>query len=132
MYKIVIDANIWIKYARARDIAPLLDRLVAYGFLPVVNNYLLSEVFDALVENKWMHKHDAAKIISFISKVAYGDIERAVYGLSPDPKENYLFDLAIQNNCLFILTDDTRLLNLKLKPLSVHSSTLFLKKFPGS
>ncbi len=45
MYKIIIDANVWIKYARAKDIAPLLNRMIAYNFLPVVNNYLLSEIF---------------------------------------------------------------------------------------
>ena len=54
MYKIIIDANVWIKYARAKEIAPLLNRLVTYNLLPVINNYLLSEVFDALLGNKWM------------------------------------------------------------------------------
>jgi len=56
MYLIIIDANVWIKFARTKNIAPLLDRLVSYQLLPVVNNYLLSEIFDALVGNKWMSK----------------------------------------------------------------------------
>ena len=28
MYKIIIDANVWIKYARSKDIAPLLKRII--------------------------------------------------------------------------------------------------------
>lgn len=60
MYKILIDANVWIKYARAKNIAPLLNRLVTYNLLPVINNYLFLEVFDALLENKWMEEKKLA------------------------------------------------------------------------
>jgi hypothetical protein len=42
MYSVIFDANVWIKYARVKNIAPLLDRMDAYQFLPIVNNYLLS------------------------------------------------------------------------------------------
>ena len=49
MYKIVIDANVWIRFARAKNITPLLNRFILYNFIPVVNNYLLSEIFDAIV-----------------------------------------------------------------------------------
>lgn len=130
MYFIIIDANVWIKFARARNIAPLLDRLVAYQFLPVVNNYLLSEIFNVLVENKWMTNKRADDIITFIKKVALVLTERAVYRISPDPKDNYLFDLAIQNNCVFIISDDSKLLQFRLKPVPVHTTNWFLKKFP--
>lgn len=77
-----------------------------------------------------MHENDALKVVSFIQKIAFTDVERAVYALSPDPKDNFLFDLAVQNNCVFILTDDTKLLNVQLKPLPVYSSNWFQKKFP--
>src|SRR3982750_2474103 len=121
MYKIVIDANVWIKYARAKDIAPLLNRLLTYHLVPIVNSYLLSEVFDAIVENKWMHERGANMVIDFIMKIAITDIETSIYAISPDPKDNYLFDLAIQNNCAFIISDDNLLLNFALSPVPVHS-----------
>jgi len=130
MNKIIIDANVWIKYARTKDIAPLLNRFLIYHFIPVVNNYLLSEIFDALVENKWMHERRANLLVDFIKKIAIINIETAVYAMSPDPKDNYLFDLAIQNNCVFIISDDSVLLEFVLKPVPVHSGNWFLKKFP--
>jgi predicted nucleic acid-binding protein len=92
-------------FCQVKGYCPLLDRIIAYNLLPVVNNYLLSEIFNALAENKWMHENNAAKIIAFIRKVTFTDTERAVYALSPDPEDNYLFDLAIQHHCVFILTD---------------------------
>lgn len=130
MYLIIIDANVWIKFARSKNITPLLDRFVDFRFLPIVNNYLLSEIFNALVENKWMNVTQATGVIEFIKKISLVTTESSVYRLSPDPKDNYLFDLAIQNNCVFIISDDSKLLYFKLKPLNVHSTSWFLKKFP--
>ena len=97
--------------------------------MPVANNYLLSEIFTAIVENGWMTEKKATLVIDFIRKIALMTTESAVYRLSPDPKDNYLFDLAVQNNCVFIITDDSLLLQLPLKPVPVHSSAWFLKTF---
>ena len=66
MFKIVIDANVWIRYARSKDIAPILNRLITYNLLPVANNYLLSETFNAIVENEWMTEKAAANMIALI------------------------------------------------------------------
>ena len=125
MYKIIIDANVWIKYARIKDIAPLVNRFVIYNFLPVINNYLLSKVFDALLENDWMKERAASNVIHFIRKISFSVKEKAVYGISPDPKDNYLFDVAVQNGCVFIITDDSKLLQFALKPIPVHNSDGF-------
>jgi hypothetical protein len=59
MNLIIIDANVWLRFARAKNHSPLLLRFAQYHLLPVVNNYLLSEIFDGVVENKWMDLHAA-------------------------------------------------------------------------
>lgn len=130
MYKIVIDANVWIRFARAKDIGPLLQRILLYNFIPVVNNYLLAEIFDAVVEHKWMNNSQAYRLVNVISSIGIMKSGKAVYALGPDPKDNYLFDLAIQNNCVFIISDDSALLSFKMMPLPVHSTNWFLKHFP--
>ena len=130
MYKVVIDANVWIRFARSKDITPLMNRFLLYNFVPVINSYLLSEIFDAVVEQKWMQKERAQKLINFIASISLVKAGKAVYALSPDPKDNYLFDLAIQNNCLFLITDDSVLLSFEMKPIHTHSTNWFLKHFP--
>ena len=127
MPKIIDDANVWIKYARSKDIAPLINRMLEYNFLPIINNYLLSEVFNALIETKWMNEKKAHAVIEFIGKILLSVAEKAVFGISPDPEDNYLFDMAIQNNCLFLITDDSALLQFNLNPIAVHTSAWFLK-----
>lgn len=129
MYKIIVDANVWIKYARVQNIAPLLNRLVAYNMLPIANNYLLSEIFKALVKNNWMNEDKSYKITEFIKKICFYTTEQAVYALSPDPEDNYIFDLAVQNNCAFIVSDDIALIRFKLKPVPVITSSKFIKHF---
>jgi putative PIN family toxin of toxin-antitoxin system len=111
MYKIIIDANVWIKYARIKDIAPLVNRFAAYNFIPVINNYLLSEVFNALLENNWMKERSVINVIEFIRRISLSVKEKVVFRISPDPKDNYLFDIAVQNACVFIITDDSELLH---------------------
>jgi putative PIN family toxin of toxin-antitoxin system len=130
MYLVVVDATVWVKYARAKNIAPLIDRLVAYNLVPVVNYYLLSEIFEAVLKNRWMTEKQAITIIDYIRRIALVTAERAIFRLSPDPKDNYLFDLAIQNNAAFILSDDSRLLAMKHQPRMVLSSNRFIKHFP--
>ncbi len=49
----VIDAGVWIRLARSGFAKPLIMRCKQYKMLPVLNNYLLSEVHDALLKNKW-------------------------------------------------------------------------------
>ncbi len=61
MNLIVIDANVWIKYARNKRIAPIAMRLFKYKFVPVSNNYLFSEIYDAVTENKWMSEKHAER-----------------------------------------------------------------------
>jgi hypothetical protein len=35
MHKVIIDANVWIRFARSKDIAPLIDRFIAYDLIPI-------------------------------------------------------------------------------------------------
>lgn len=126
---IIIDANVWVRFARFGNLNPLLDRFDSHNLVPVINRYLLSEVFDALVKKKWMNNSLALATIHFIENVSIVTPGRAVYRLSPDPKDNYLIDLAVQQNCAFIISDDSELLSLPLLPVQVKSCNWFLKHF---
>jgi putative PIN family toxin of toxin-antitoxin system len=129
MHKVIIDANVWIRFARSKDIAPLIDRFIAYDLTPIANNYLLSEISDAILTNQWMDIHAVNKLISIIREISFITIENAVFALSPDAKDNYLFDLAIQNNCAFIVSDDKNLLGFLNQPVQVHNTKWFLNTF---
>ncbi len=91
---------------------------------------MLSEIFDATVKNNWMTEKAGLAVINYISKICILTSENVVYRLGPDAKDNYLVDLAIQNNCPFIISDDTKLISFLLSPVKVKSTKWFLKSFP--
>ena len=47
-----MDANVWVRFLRNAHYNPIINCMISYDIEVVVNNYLLSEVFDALVNNK--------------------------------------------------------------------------------
>ncbi len=65
-----------------------------------------------------------------IKTVVSGTTETAIFRLSKDPKDNYIFDLAIQNNCRFIVSDDRLLRETSLKPIPVRTTSWFIKHYP--
>ncbi len=91
---------------------------------------MLVEIHNALIKNNWATLNQADLFVDYIKELSFYVSEIPVYRISPDPKDNYLFDLAIQNNCTFIITDDDQLLSLRLKPLPIKSTNWFLKHFP--
>jgi len=129
-HKIVIDTNVWIKFARIKNIAPLTERLVQYNLTPYINNYLLSELFEVLIRNGWADTKSATRFTGFIEALCEHSTENAIYRLSPDNEDNFLFDIAIHNNCSFIISDDLKLFDFPLRPVRVVSSNWFLKHFP--
>jgi putative PIN family toxin of toxin-antitoxin system len=130
MKLIIIDAGVWVRLARSSFAKPITDRIVEFGILPVMNNYLLSEVHEALIKNNWATQRQADTFVAYIKSLGLFVTEHSVYRLSPDPKDNYLIDLAVQHNCAFIITDDAKLLSLPLLPIPVKSCNWFLKRFP--
>lgn len=128
--KIVIDANTWIRYVGMNKQETLFMIMQSYRLLVICNNYLLHEIFNACIENEWYTSKQAFHIIMELKKMVYGTTETAIFRLSKDPKDNYIFDLAIQNNCRFIVSDDRLLRETSLKPIPVRTTSWFIKHYP--
>lgn len=128
--KIVIDANVWVRYVAQQKHLVLLTLIRRYEFVVLCNNYLLHEIFNACITNKWYTEAEARKIISAIKTVVTGTTETAIFRLSKYPKDNYIFDLAIQNNCSFIVSDDRQLRETSIKPIPVKNNPLVYQALP--
>ena len=53
-----------------------------------------------------------------------------IFSNSPDPKDNFLFDLALQTDSEVIVTKEKALLNFTESPLPIHDIKWFKEKFP--
>lgn len=128
--KIVIDANVWVRYIAQRKHPVLLRIIRKHNFTVFCNNCLLHEIFNACITNHWYTETEAVQVVNAIKTVVSGTTETAIFRLSKDPNDKYLFDLAIQNNCRFIVSDDRLLRETPLKPLPVKITGWFIKHYP--
>lgn len=102
--KCCIDSCVWVKYAGHFKTSSLLRYIIENKLLVYADNYLLGEIHETLIEGFNFSVTDADKIIQLISPFMIIDAPRNIFRLSKDAKDNYLYDLCIQNNCRYLVT----------------------------
>jgi len=90
-------------------------------------NYLFAEIHEALIISFGFTVGKADKIIQFISPFVIINTPRNIFRLSVDAKDNYLFDICIQNNCSCLITNDKEILADKNVPF-IPKTNAWLKK----
>jgi len=118
--KCCIDSCVWVKYAGHFKTASLLRTISENNLLIFADNYLLGEIHEALITGFDFSIGEADKIIQLISPFIIIDSPTNIYRLSKDAKDNYLYDLCIQENCDYLITIDKEILK--------DTSAPFLKK----
>ncbi len=84
-YKVVFDSNVWARFIRSDNIYPLAERIKMYHILPVLDNYLLSEIHLVILKNEWTNEKSADRLIQLINGLSYNVSQtiRTTYRLSP-------------------------------------------------
>jgi putative PIN family toxin of toxin-antitoxin system len=108
--KCCIDSCVWVKYAGHYKASTLLRYIIDNNLLVYADNYLLGEIHQALIVGFDFTAKEADKMIQLIAPFIIVKAPRNVFRLSKDPKDNYLYDLCIQNNCRYLITIDKALL----------------------
>jgi predicted nucleic acid-binding protein len=116
-----IDSCVWVKYAGNYKATTLLNLIVTQNLIVYADNYLLGEVYSALISSFGFEKREADRAIQIISSLIIVKAPRSIYRLSADPKDNYLYDLCIQNNCKFLITIDKKILIDKHAPFEMKT-----------
>ncbi|MFC0776154.1 hypothetical protein [Terrimonas alba] len=91
------------------------------------DNYLLGEIHEALISGFNFTPSEADKIIQLISPFIILYAPHNIYRLSKDAKDNYLYDLCIQNGCHYLITIDKEILSDKSAPF-IRKTDAWLKK----
>jgi len=106
--KVVFDTNIWVSYiikARLTD----LTRLILDNDLTIYRSEKLTQELTEVISRKKFSGYLSLPIIHYISfyKSLTKNIKpKIVYGNSPDPNDNFLFELAIAAKATHIVTGD--------------------------
>jgi putative PIN family toxin of toxin-antitoxin system len=116
-----------VKYAGHFKTATLLRHIIENNLLIYADNYLLGEIHQALTEGFNFTAGEADKIIQLISPFMIIEAPHNIFRLSKDAKDNYLYDLCIQNNCRYLITIDKGILSDTNAPF-IRKTDAWLKK----
>jgi putative PIN family toxin of toxin-antitoxin system len=125
--KCCIDSCVWVKYAGNFKTSTLLRYIYENNLLVYADNYLLAEIHEALILGFEFTIGEADKIIQLIYPFIIINSPRNIYRLSKDTKDNYLYDLCIQNNCRYLITIDKDIISDKTAPF-IRKTDAWLKR----
>ena len=126
----VIDSSVYLNYITYDKVYRLQNTIVKYDLVFFVNDILLDELKNNIPKmlkfSTWTEDEVLRKIKSFTTFVE----TLPIFSNSPDPKDNFLFDLALQTNSEVIVTKEKLLLNFTESPIPIHDIKWFKERFP--
>ena len=126
----VIDTSVLITYASHGKLYRLSNMIVSYNMKVFVNAHLLNEFGKNLKKVSNKRTIDVNEEIKSVLDFATLVETIPIFSNSPDAKDNFLFDLALQTNSEVIVTKEKALLNFKDSPVTIHDIKWFKETYP--
>jgi len=126
--KTVFDVNIWLSYFISGASEKIIDMIENNAVFFYRSAELLSELKEVINRPKFAKyfSNGTAAYIEFVELVAEFFHTQPLFNRCPDPKDNYLFDLAYQSHSDFLVSGDKTVLAVPVEPsLQLLSLTAF-------
>lgn len=126
--RVVIDTNVWISYFIGGRSSELAHLILDNALVVLTSQELVVELTEVLGRQKFS-KYLTLPISEYIS--LHLDLTTRVsivakFDESPDPKDNFLFDIALQHRARYLVTGDRKLQAMqRVKFVEVVSLTAF-------
>jgi len=124
---VVLDTNIWISYFMARKHVELVNIVYDYNLKIFTDATLVRELADVLNRPK-IKKYiniEISELVNFHKDLCYYNDTILKYNNSPDPNDNFLFDLAIQTNSEYVVIGDKKILETQHPDFTFVSMSYF-------
>ena len=128
--RFVLDTSVILKYATHAKLYRLLSIVIKYQIIIYVNDSLIEELnrnLPKVIKAPAIPHGEIMEEILFLTTYVE---TKEIFLLSPDPKDNFLFDLAIQTGSEVIVSDEKKLLAFSESPVPVKSLGWFKENFP--
>ena len=126
----VLDTSVLLKYAAHDKLHRLLNIIATYNIVIYANETLMDEVKRNLPRMLKNQVVSPEKITERLLALTTFVNTNPAFTQSPDPKDNFLFDLALQTDSEVIVSDEKKLLLFKDTPVPVRSLGWFKETFP--
>jgi putative PIN family toxin of toxin-antitoxin system len=123
--RIVFDTNIWISYFLSEKFSELIALRRECSIVFLRSTPSLSELKEVITRKKFKPKNfNVKKLIDFYNGIAEFCETQPLFKDCPDPKDNFLFDLAIQGNADYLVSGDKKVLETPIKSDVLKLTTL--------
>jgi len=126
---IVIDTCVYLSYARVNKLYRISYCIADYGLDVFIDSNLFDELKKNLPKVMLLHGYDVQAALDEIVEFTIWTETIPIYTSSPDIKDNFLFDLAIQTQSEVIVTKETVLLTFKESPVPIHDIKWFKETY---
>ena len=127
---LIVDTSVFLIYASYDKIYRLANAVEKYNLTLFVNETLLDELENNLPRIIRVKDITIENILTEIKRITTVVIITPTFTQSPDPKDNFLFDLAIQTNSEILVTQEKALLNFENSPVKIHDLKWFKETYP--
>ena len=106
--KTVFDVNIWLSYFISGKSEKIIDMIANNDVFFYRSIELMSELKEVINRPKFVKyfSNGTEAYILFVEQFTELFFTQAIFDLCPDPKDNYLFDLAYQSHSDFLVSGD--------------------------
>jgi putative PIN family toxin of toxin-antitoxin system len=134
--KTVFDVNIWLSYFITGKTEKIIEMIKNNNVFFYRSEELMSELKSVINRPKFIKyfPNGTQEYILFVERFSELFLTKNIFDLCPDPKDNYLFDLAYQSNSDFLVSGDKTVLvvpveqTLKLLSLSAFKIAVGIDK----
>ena len=126
--KIILDTNIWVSLALNRNLKFIADLKNEHQIIIYSCDELRTELFDVINRPKFdkiLDESSKSRLFSFFDLVTNVRSVSLDFQGSPDPKDDFLFDLGIQCQVDFLITGDKKLLEFNFPNFRIISLNQF-------
>ena len=126
----VIDTSVYLTYAAYDKIYRLENAVTIYELVVFINEQLLDELQNNLPRVIAANDVSVKKVLNTIASFTVNKDVNAIFNANPDPKDNFLFDLALQTGSEVIVTQEKVLLGFTKSPVAIRDIKWFKETFP--
>ena len=128
--KLVIDTSVYINYCIYNKLYRLINAIDKYNLMVFINEDLIMELENNIEDALKSADTNASILLEAILEATILFDTLPLFKNSPDTKDNFLFDLALQTNSEVIVTKEIVLLNFMESPIPIRDIKWFKETYP--
>lgn len=131
MTRLILDSNVWAIYAYGDKLGRLVSLAAREDIIIFISGQILKEVYSTCSKQVFLDRGvNPSKVIEILKLTGQLVTFKSLFQLSPDPDDNFLFDMYYQWYADIIITEERALWHFWNTRINVRNIELLKENFP--